>query len=224
MIYVLAGMMVWNYCPKPWRPLIPLAMVAAVIFGITAVIISRQHYTIDVVVALFVTVSMFYGYHVWCRQRRDRLACKGSLRSAVKSAFCCAGGQPQQNVSGRRKCRLRPIYAIFLYFERRVPHGNIPKELAWPLPWPSPMVTLFDNWNDYGTSRGIVNVLARSSSSPTASPRRLQKRERKSSSSGGSACGDSRHALTSSNSGLLNINVGQPSQQQASSQPQQQRA
>lgn len=224
MIYVLAGMIVWNYCPNPWRPLIPLSMVVSVIFGIAAVIISRQHYTIDVVVALFVTVSMFYGYHVWCRQRRDRLACKGSVKSACKSLCCCGDVQTQQASGGRRKFRFRPVYAIFLYFERRVPHGPIPKELAWPFPWPSPMVTLFDNWNDYGTRGGIVTALTRSSSTASASQRRLQKRERKSSSSGGgSACGDSRHALTSSNSGLLNSNIGQQSQQ-VSSQPQPQRA
>jgi len=228
MIYVLAGMVVWHYCPKPWRPFVPVLMLVSVIFGITAVLISRQHYTIDAVVALFVTVSLFYGYHVWCRQRRDRIPCRGGNWHSVfpNTSFCCANDAEAEN-GGKRGCRFRPIYAIFLYFERRVPHGSIPKELAWPLPWPAVMINCFDKWNTYGN--GIVSsMLTRSSStSPsTNSQRRLKKRERRGSSSGGSVCGDSRNALTGSNSGLLNLTSGQQhsQQQQHSSQSKQPKA
>lgn len=125
MVFTLVCLILWYDCPKPLYPFFPVAMIITSAFGITTVIISRQHYTIDVVVAIFVTCAFFYGYHTWTKRPRDK-------RCFTLSPFKC-----------------RPIYFLFLFYEGNVARGPLPCELAWPFPFPKIFIELFDKINDW---------------------------------------------------------------------------
>lgn len=125
MVFTLVCLVLWYNCPKPLYPYLPLTMIIVSSFGITTVLISRQHYTIDVVVAIFMTCAIFYGYHAWVRLPRD------------KRCFCLS------------PFKFRVIYFCFLLFEGNVARGPLPCELAWPFPYPIFCVDLFNKINDW---------------------------------------------------------------------------
>ncbi|VDP04271.1 unnamed protein product [Soboliphyme baturini] len=119
MVYCMVCLNAWYYCPQPLRPYVPVGMTVAVVFGLIAVVISRQHYTIDVVIAIFVTFVIFYGYHHWTYCKRE--------------------------LPERKNLRImRPLYIVFLFFELQVPSGQLPRDMSWPFRRPKLLVRFFD--------------------------------------------------------------------------------
>ncbi|KAG5885436.1 hypothetical protein JTB14_020772 [Gonioctena quinquepunctata] len=79
--------------------------------GIIMLELSHGHYTVDVIIAYFITTRIFWTYHT--------LANNPSLKQHSPNNFL-----------GREWW-----FSMFLYFERNV-EGPLPKKFNWPLPWP----------------------------------------------------------------------------------------
>uniref|UniRef100_A0A915I6Z6 Sphingomyelin synthase-like domain-containing protein n=1 Tax=Romanomermis culicivorax TaxID=13658 RepID=A0A915I6Z6_ROMCU len=123
LVFTLGCLMLWRETPRLVRPVPAILITCGAVLGLTCVVISRQHYTIDIVVAIFVTFSTFRFFHHWTMLSRQR------------------------RCFSLRPFRFRPLLAIFLFFEKNVPRGRLPADLAWPLPRPLLLVDFFDRLN-----------------------------------------------------------------------------
>lgn len=109
-ILTMAYLVMHEYTPRRWC-FIHWLMRAASVTGIFMVLLSRGHYTVDVIIAYFATTRIFWIYHT--------LANNSILKNEESTNFL-------SNVWW---------FSLFLYFERNV-NGVLPNQYQWPLPWP----------------------------------------------------------------------------------------
>lgn len=107
MILVLAYSIISEYSPRNWRPL-HWAAAGSAVTGVIMLLLAHGHYTIDVIVAYYITTRLFWVYHTM------------------------AGRHTRQNLGHIAKVWW---YPVFLYFEKNV-HGPLPRQYNWPLVWP----------------------------------------------------------------------------------------
>ncbi|KAK3888973.1 hypothetical protein Pcinc_007004 [Petrolisthes cinctipes] len=107
---VLAYLVVREYTPRRWWLLHWLFGLIA-IGGVVMVLISRGHYTVDCVIAYYITTRTFYIYHT--------LANNANLKESSPNNFF----------------ERLWWYPLFWRFECNV-QGVVPRHYEWPLPWP----------------------------------------------------------------------------------------
>ena len=78
-------------------------------FGIFFILAAHEHYSIDVVIAFYISSRLFLYYHTLANTRA--LKCIDSKRTRV-------------------------WFPLFWFFEEKV-SGKVPNEYEWPLKWPS---------------------------------------------------------------------------------------
>ena len=78
-------------------------------FGIFFILAAHEHYSIDVVIAFYITSRLFLYYHTLANTR------------ALKQ------------IDSKRT---RVWFPLFWFFEEKV-SGKVPNEYEWPLKWPS---------------------------------------------------------------------------------------
>ncbi|KFD49101.1 hypothetical protein M514_10043, partial [Trichuris suis] len=122
MIVVLSCWFLQHYSPQPMRLMALLVVFPLALLAIAFLIISRQHYTVDVVVAIFLSLPVLQVYHFWLREKR---------RQYVKGPSCI----------------LHPLHNLFVFFEPNKDDGAFGNELSWPLPWPEFLVAYFQGLN-----------------------------------------------------------------------------
>lgn len=110
LILVMAYLIISEYSPRKLFPLHWLSF-ALSWFGIICVLISRGHYSIDVVIAYYVTTRVFWIYHT--------LACNQKLKEWGPNNYLSRVWW----------------FPVFRYFEGNV-MGPVPRQYDWPLPWP----------------------------------------------------------------------------------------
>ncbi|XP_060519262.1 phosphatidylcholine:ceramide cholinephosphotransferase 2-like isoform X2 [Cylas formicarius] len=81
------------------------------VIGVIMLQLSHGHYTVDVIIAYYITTRIFWTYHT--------LANNSNLKQFSSN-----------NLLSRSWW-----FALFLYFESNV-GGPIPRQFDWPLPWP----------------------------------------------------------------------------------------
>lgn len=106
----MAYLVIKQYAPDGLHLISWLSWVASA-SGIIMIIISRGHYTIDVILAYYVSTRVFWMYHV--------LASNSSLK-------CRRRGNPLSSLWW---------FTIFLYMETNVPE-QLDNKFEWPFPWP----------------------------------------------------------------------------------------
>ncbi|CAH0759492.1 unnamed protein product [Diatraea saccharalis] len=111
MVLVLSYMIVAEYSPKKLWP-VHWAMWGSALLGVSFVLLAHSHYTVDVVIAYYVTTRLFWTFH--------------SLLVT-----------PHRNGSGYNYHMIQREwwYWLFTYLERNV-RGPLPRRYDWPLPWP----------------------------------------------------------------------------------------
>ncbi|XP_034187824.1 phosphatidylcholine:ceramide cholinephosphotransferase 2 isoform X3 [Osmia lignaria lignaria] len=109
-VLVLSYLIIKEYSPRRCQPIHWLAGVL-VLVGIIMVLVAHGHYTVDVLIAYYVTTRLWYIYHT--------LANNSHLKQYEPNNFLA---------------RLW-WFPIFKYFEKNV-GGTVPRQYDWPLPWP----------------------------------------------------------------------------------------
>jgi len=109
-ILTTASLVIQEYTPGKWRPLHWLSWIVTLL-GVIFVMVAHGHYTVDVLIAYYVTTRVFWMYHTMANN------------TILK-----------QNGPSNHLARLW-WYRIFLYFERNI-GGVVPRRYEWPLPWP----------------------------------------------------------------------------------------
>ncbi|KAH9376384.1 hypothetical protein HPB48_001771 [Haemaphysalis longicornis] len=99
-----------EYSPQRLK-FLPFVYFVLAAVGVFLVLLSRGHYTVDVVIAYYVTTRVFWIYHT--------LANNVSLKVASENNFLSRSWW----------------FPLFTYFEKNV-GGVLPREYEWPLPWP----------------------------------------------------------------------------------------
>jgi shingomyelin synthase len=111
------------YTPRRWWPLHTVSWLLA-LFGVVCLLLSRGHYTVDVVIAYWITSRLFIAYHTMCSIPALRHRTHANLMSKM--------------------CWFR----LFLYMEKDVP-CKVPLRFEWPLPWPRALVRSTSKTNMY---------------------------------------------------------------------------
>lgn len=109
-ILTLAHLVVREYSPQRCKLLHLVSLVLSSI-GIIMVLLSRGHYTVDVVIGYYVTTRLFWTYHT--------LANNPALKISSQNNFIARVWW----------------FPLFNYFEKNV-GGVVPRQYEWPLPWP----------------------------------------------------------------------------------------
>lgn len=109
-ILTLAYLVVREYSPQRCKYLHLVYLVLSTV-GIFMVLLSRGHYTVDVVIGYYVTSRVFWIYHT--------LANNMSLKVASQNNYLSRSWW----------------FPLFSYFEKNV-GGVVPRQYEWPLPWP----------------------------------------------------------------------------------------
>lgn len=109
-ILVMAYLVVKEYGPRKYFFLSWLSWLASAV-GIFMVLLSRGHYTVDVVIAYYVTTRLFWIYHT--------LSNNSQLKTSGSSNFLARVWW----------------FPIFSYFEKNM-KSAVPCNYEWPLPWP----------------------------------------------------------------------------------------
>ncbi|KHJ77702.1 hypothetical protein OESDEN_22678 [Oesophagostomum dentatum] len=86
------------------------------------VVVSRIHYSVDVVMGYWISSIIFSVYHGFCEV-------------------------PHPLRPHNRAFRRLFLFWTMFELERHVPEGRIPNQLQWPLPWPKAISEKFDEWN-----------------------------------------------------------------------------
>lgn len=108
-VLVMAYLMISEYSPLWLWPLHWLSFVLSCL-GIALILVARGHYTIDVIIAYYLTTRVFWTYHTLANHATLKAKSPGNLFSRAWW-FC-----------------------IFHYFEGKVNH-RLPRQYDWPLPW-----------------------------------------------------------------------------------------
>ncbi|XP_076656197.1 phosphatidylcholine:ceramide cholinephosphotransferase 2 isoform X2 [Halictus rubicundus] len=109
-VLVLSYLIIEEYSPKRCKPIHWLAGIT-VLVGVIMVLVAHGHYTVDVLIAYYVTTRLWYIYHT--------LANNPHLKQYEPNNFLT---------------RLW-WFRMFKYFEKNV-GGTVPRQYDWPLPWP----------------------------------------------------------------------------------------
>ncbi|XP_055921718.1 phosphatidylcholine:ceramide cholinephosphotransferase 1-like isoform X2 [Eupeodes corollae] len=107
---VLGYLIITEYSPRRFFVLHWIAWVSAFI-GVLFVLLAHGHYTIDILIAYYVTTRLWWTYH-----------------TLANNHFLLKPGA--NNYIGREWW-----YTYFKYFEKNV-RGPVPRQYEWPLPWP----------------------------------------------------------------------------------------
>ncbi|XP_033229824.1 phosphatidylcholine:ceramide cholinephosphotransferase 2-like isoform X2 [Belonocnema kinseyi] len=118
-IHVLSYLIINEYSPKRCLPLHWLTGMMA-FTGVIMVLVAHGHYTVDVLIAYYVTTRLWYIYHT--------LANNNYLK---------------QNGPNNFFARLW-WFPLFKYFEKNI-GGPVPRQYDWPLPWPRRFLTKHPN-------------------------------------------------------------------------------
>ncbi|CAH2062709.1 unnamed protein product, partial [Iphiclides podalirius] len=111
MVLVLSYLIVAEYSPKKLWP-VHWAMWGSALLGVSFVLLAHGHYTVDVVIAYYVTTRLFWTFH-----------------SLLVTPHRSGGGYNQYMIQREW------WYGLFTYLERNV-RGPVPRRYDWPLPWP----------------------------------------------------------------------------------------
>ncbi|KFD54861.1 hypothetical protein M513_04295 [Trichuris suis] len=110
LILVMSYMVVKEYSPRRfWQLHVVVWLVSA--SGILCILLSRGHYTVDVVIAYFVTTRMFWLYHTMANNPELKDYTPTNLLS--------------------REC----WFPLFRYMESNVA-PSVPRQFEWPFAWP----------------------------------------------------------------------------------------
>lgn len=112
MILLLCFLVVREYTPRRlvWLHLVCLA---GLTFGVTVLLLSRGHYSIDVLVAYWITSRVWWTYHTLAHNKELRLQGEHNFMDNIWWWY------------------------IFRYFETNVPPCPLPREYSLPLPSPA---------------------------------------------------------------------------------------
>jgi len=116
-ILTVMSLIVTEYTPRKWYPLHIFSWIVTGV-GVVLVMVAHGHYTIDVLIAYYITTRLWWMYHT--------LASNPILKQSSPTNFLS---------------RLW-WYRIFTYFERNV-GGVVPRRYQWPLPWPRQLVAKY---------------------------------------------------------------------------------
>lgn len=108
MVLVLSYLVVAEYSPRKLWP-VHWALWGCGALGVGFVLLAHGHYTVDVLIAYYITTRLFWTFH--------------ALLAAPPRAS--AGGWLQREW----------WFGLFAYLERNV-RGPVPRRYDWPLPWP----------------------------------------------------------------------------------------
>lgn len=111
MVLVLSYLIVAEYSPKKLWPM-HWAMWGSALLGVSFVLLAHGHYTVDVVIAYYVTTRLFWTFH-----------------SLLVTPHRAGNGYNQYMIQREW------WYWLFTYLERNV-RGPVPRRYDWPLPWP----------------------------------------------------------------------------------------
>ncbi|XP_046655371.1 phosphatidylcholine:ceramide cholinephosphotransferase 2-like isoform X2 [Daphnia pulicaria] len=120
-ILTVSSLLIQEYTPRKWRPLHWLSWLVTCL-GVVFVMVAHGHYTVDVLIAYYVTTRVFWMYHT--------MASNTILK---------------QNGPSNYLSKLW-WYCIFTYFERNV-GGVVPRRYEWPLPWPRHFLSKYPDRN-----------------------------------------------------------------------------
>ncbi|KAK0175485.1 hypothetical protein PV327_009232 [Microctonus hyperodae] len=109
-VLVLCYLIIKEYSPKRCLPIHWLAGIAAFV-GVIMVLIAHCHYTVDVLIAYWVTTRLWYIYHTMANHTQLKQSGPSNLLSRLW------------------------WFPLFKYLEKNV-GGNLPRQYDWPLPWP----------------------------------------------------------------------------------------
>ncbi|XP_046392399.1 phosphatidylcholine:ceramide cholinephosphotransferase 2-like isoform X2 [Ischnura elegans] len=109
-ILVMSYLIIREYTPK-WCYLVHWTACLCALTGVIMVLIARGHYTVDVLIAYYITTRLFWIYHT--------IANNTSLKQSGPNNFLSRVWW----------------YSMFRYFEGNV-GGPVPRQYEWPLPWP----------------------------------------------------------------------------------------
>ncbi|XP_063217281.1 phosphatidylcholine:ceramide cholinephosphotransferase 2-like isoform X2 [Bacillus rossius redtenbacheri] len=109
-ILTMSYLTIAEYSPRHCFPL-HWASWCFSVTGVVMVLLAHAHYTVDVLIAYYVTTTLFWAYHT--------MANNACLKQAGPN-----------NLLARMWW-----FRLFLYFERNV-GGPVPRKYDWPLPWP----------------------------------------------------------------------------------------
>uniref|UniRef100_A0A493U2B7 Sphingomyelin synthase 2 n=1 Tax=Anas platyrhynchos platyrhynchos TaxID=8840 RepID=A0A493U2B7_ANAPP len=91
-----------------WYHLICWLMSAA---GIICILVAHEHYTVDVVIAYYITTRLFWWYHSMANEKTLKVSSQTNFLSRAW------------------------WYPIFYFFEKNV-QGSVPCSFSWPISWP----------------------------------------------------------------------------------------
>ncbi|XP_063823108.1 phosphatidylcholine:ceramide cholinephosphotransferase 2-like isoform X2 [Ostrinia nubilalis] len=111
MVLVLSYLIVAEYSPRKLWP-VHWAMWGSALLGVGFVLLAHGHYTVDVVIAYYVTTRLFWTFH-----------------SLLVTPHRAGSGYNVYMVQREW------WYWLFAYLERNV-RGPVPRRYDWPLPWP----------------------------------------------------------------------------------------
>jgi shingomyelin synthase len=109
MTLIMTYLVIKEYSPKKWY-LFHWLSLGLTAFGVVALLLARGHYSIDVVIAYWITTRLWWTYHTLTKHE------------VLKST------ENEDNYISRAWW-----WYIFIYFEKRVP-TQLPREYGWPLP------------------------------------------------------------------------------------------
>ncbi|XP_026473114.1 phosphatidylcholine:ceramide cholinephosphotransferase 2-like [Ctenocephalides felis] len=107
---VLACLVIREYSPKKLWVIHYLSWLISTM-GVIMVLLAHGHYTIDVLIAYYVTTRIFYIYHTMAN---NSVLKHKSTNNYLSRVFW---------------------FKLFRYFEKNI-GGVVPKQYDWPLPWP----------------------------------------------------------------------------------------
>lgn len=109
-ILTMTYMVIREYTPRRCYLLHWLFWLTSML-GVVMVLISRGHYTVDALIAYYVTTRVFWMYHTMCNNMWLKEPTANNYLTRVW------------------------WYCLFRYFEKNV-NGVVPRQYEWPLPWP----------------------------------------------------------------------------------------
>ncbi|KAG8454020.1 hypothetical protein GDO86_000592 [Hymenochirus boettgeri] len=109
-ILTLTYLFIKEYTPRRlwWYHLICWLLSAA---GVICILLAHEHYTVDVIIAYYITTRLFWCYHAMANEK-------------------CLKISSQTNFLSRTWW-----FPVFLFFERNV-QACIPCSFSWPISWP----------------------------------------------------------------------------------------
>ncbi|GAU97011.1 hypothetical protein RvY_08375 [Ramazzottius varieornatus] len=110
-VLLLSALMMDEYAPKKYFLLRILVFLMAAT-GIVMVSVSRGHYTVDIIVAYYITTRVFWMYHA--------MVCNAEMKNFGPNNYLSRIGW----------------FRLMRYLEVNVAVGKLPKHYTWPLPFP----------------------------------------------------------------------------------------